>query len=117
MGSCEMLELRRTVIDEVENVLKEFVAAYDRETRFVGGLGRGGRPDYFPEEWAGRWPVLEGLKWIVWEKEQVAGEEEGPFHRTSGAVIGGPEEGWVYGFVPERIIEWMRKGVERWGRR
>ena len=52
-GTVEMSELRRMVIDEVESVLKEFVVTYDRETRFVGGLGREGRPDYFPVEWAG----------------------------------------------------------------
>ena len=38
-GAVEMSELRRMVIDEVESVLKEFVVTYDRETRFVGGLG------------------------------------------------------------------------------
>ena len=91
-GRVEMSELRRTMIDEVEEVLKEFVVAYGGLTRFVGGLGRGGWPEYFPEEWTERWPVLEGLQWIVWAKERIAGEEEGPFHRTSGAVIGGPEE-------------------------
>ena len=57
---------------------------------------------------------MEGLKWIVWEREQVAGEEEGPFWRTSSASIGGPEESYVYGYVSGRIIEWMRKAVERW---
>ena len=60
---------------------------------------------------------MRDLEWIVWEREQGAGEEDVPFYRTSGAVIGGPEESWVYGYVPGRIIEWMKKGVERWRRR
>ena len=85
-----MLELRRALIDEVETILKEFVVKYDREVRYVGGLRRGWRATYFPEECARRWPILlGGLKWVVWERERGAGEEDGPFHRTSGAVSGG----------------------------
>ena len=38
-GRVEMSELRRAMIDEVEEVLKEFVVAYGGMTRFVGGLG------------------------------------------------------------------------------
>ena len=109
MGMYEMVELRRAMIDEVEVVLKGVVEKYDREVRSVGGVGEGGWPSYFPEEWVGRWPTLEGLKWIVWEREQVAGEEEGPFWRTASASIGGPEESYVYGYVSGRIIEWIRK--------
>ena len=41
-GRVEMSELRRAMIDEVETVLKEFVATYGQEPRFVRGLGRGG---------------------------------------------------------------------------
>ena len=99
-----MSELRRMMIDEVESVLKEFVVTYDRETHFVGGLGSGGMPSYFPDEWSRRWPILRGLKWIVWEKELNSGEEDGPFYRKLGAVIGGPEESWVYGYMSGRII-------------
>ena len=107
-----MSELRRTMIDELEKVLQEFIVAYGTATRFVEGLGMGGWPGYFPEEWADRWPVLGGLQWIVWEKEQAAGEEEGPVHRVSGAVIGGAEDSWVFGLVPVRIIHWLEKGVK-----
>ena len=111
-----MLELRRALIDEVETILKEFVVKYDREVRYVGGLGRGWRAIYFPEECARRWPILlGGLKWVVWERERGPGEEDGPFHRTSGAVFGWPEESWVYGYMSRRIIEWMRRGWSNGG--
>ena len=40
MGGCEMLELRRAMIDEVEVVLKEFVEKHDTEARFVGGVAK-----------------------------------------------------------------------------
>ena len=116
MGSCELLELRSAMFDEIEVVLKEFIEKYGQESRFVGRLGSGGMPSYFPDEWSRLWPVLRDLEWIVWEREQDAGEEDGPFYRTSGAIIGGPEESWVYGYVPGRIIEWMRRVVERWRR-
>ena len=42
MGSYEMMELRRAMIDEVEVVLKGVVEKYDNKVRFVGGVGEGG---------------------------------------------------------------------------
>jgi hypothetical protein len=55
-----MWERRRAWMDEGEPILKEFVVKYDREVRYVGGLGRGWRATYFPEECARRWPILLG---------------------------------------------------------
>ena len=63
MGSCEMVELRGAMIDEIEVVFKEFIEKYDGEVRWGAiGMGSGGMPSYFPDEWSRRWPILRGLR-------------------------------------------------------
>lgn len=115
MRTCGMLELRALMFDEVDKIIGEFCGQYGDDPRFGAVFGFGGNPDYFPVGWRGRWCNLEALQWMVWERARGEREGPGPFYQSGESALGGPEESWVYGFIPERVIKWMLNILIIWG--
>ena len=115
MRSCGMLELRALMFDEVDKIIGEFCGQYGCDPRYGAVFGFGGNPDYFPVVWRGRWRNLEALQWMVWERARGDREGPGPFYQSGESALGGPEESWVYGFIPGRVIKWMLDALRKWG--
>ena len=113
MGETGLDGIREQTVDAVEEVLAEFFQAYPMGDSWVVGLGDESVEAPFVRGQSERWVLLDRLGWIVREMPIGDADRGARCDRQREADVGGAEDGWVYGLIPERIIKIMKCQVRR----
>ena len=111
MGEVGLDGIREQTVDAVEAVLAEFIQAYAVYGPWVVGLVGESVEAPFVRGQSDRWALLDRLGWIVREMPIGDADRGERCDRQREADVGGAEDSWVYGLIPERVIKFMERQV------